>query len=221
MALQALSPLIRFRRDEAMQCRICFEEGGPVLSPCNCRGTAAYIHRQCLDRYIQHYPDRVCRVCRTEFSIPRAFHEILGIVVVFFILNLFLMLSRERLLVKGFLMTLVWMTLYYYSMLNLLNGFVYTMLSCLWMVFLPGGDYKAIVSILVILGGVSFLYTLFRFIPSQYVLNFIAILLGYSYVAFLTLMTLTTADSFTFTIYMSLTFLVWNAFLYPVRLNTH
>ncbi len=48
------------------QCRLCFEtdETTPFLTPCNCRGTQAYIHTHCLALYMQHYPDGICRVCR-------------------------------------------------------------------------------------------------------------------------------------------------------------
>ena len=47
------------------QCRLCFEtdETSPFLTPCNCRGTQAYIHTHCLALYM-HYPDGICRVCR-------------------------------------------------------------------------------------------------------------------------------------------------------------
>lgn len=47
------------------QCRLCFEsdEITPFQSPCNCRGTQAYIHTHCLALYLRHYPDGICRVC--------------------------------------------------------------------------------------------------------------------------------------------------------------
>ncbi len=52
------------------QCRVCFEtdQVTPFLSPCNCRGTQAYIHTHCLALYIRHYPDGVCRVCRSPMK---------------------------------------------------------------------------------------------------------------------------------------------------------
>lgn len=33
-----------------------------------CRGTAAYIHEACFQRYLEYYPDRVCRVC--HYRVP-------------------------------------------------------------------------------------------------------------------------------------------------------
>jgi len=55
--------------DTERQCRLCFEtdERTRFLSPCRCRGTQAYIHAHCLALYIRHYPDGICRVCRTPF----------------------------------------------------------------------------------------------------------------------------------------------------------
>ncbi len=52
------------------ECRVCFEtdEITPFLTPCNCRGTHAYIHTHCLALYIRHFPDGVCRVCRTQMK---------------------------------------------------------------------------------------------------------------------------------------------------------
>ena len=32
----------------ARACRICFESEGELISPCPCRGSAAYVHFSCL-----------------------------------------------------------------------------------------------------------------------------------------------------------------------------
>lgn len=52
------------------ECRVCFdtEELTPFLTPCNCRGTQAYIHAHCLALYIRHFPSGICRVCRTPMK---------------------------------------------------------------------------------------------------------------------------------------------------------
>lgn len=53
------------------QCRICFEsdERTPFLTPCECRGTQAYIHTHCLALYRWHFPNNVCRVCGNRMSL--------------------------------------------------------------------------------------------------------------------------------------------------------
>ena len=52
------------------QCRLCFEtdETTPFLTPCNCRGTQAYIHTHCLVLYCRHFPDGICRVCLVQMK---------------------------------------------------------------------------------------------------------------------------------------------------------
>lgn len=48
------------------QCRICLDTEHPdsMITPCMCSGTSAYIHEACFQRYLEYYPDRVCRVCK-------------------------------------------------------------------------------------------------------------------------------------------------------------
>lgn len=50
------------------QCRICFDSEGSLVTPCRCRGTQAYIHPECLRMYFVHYPDGLCRVCQTPMK---------------------------------------------------------------------------------------------------------------------------------------------------------
>ena len=56
-------------------CRICFEEddGGEYISPCLCKGTQKYIHRDCLNRWRDmHSFDsekrNSCEICKYEFK---------------------------------------------------------------------------------------------------------------------------------------------------------
>jgi E3 ubiquitin-protein ligase DOA10 len=49
-----------------MECRICLEDNDreTMVRPCACRGTAEWVHRECLLRYLEFYPNGVCHVCR-------------------------------------------------------------------------------------------------------------------------------------------------------------
>jgi hypothetical protein len=67
-----------------MQCRICFEEGGRLVSPCSCRGSSAYIHPHCLERYVLHYPDRVCRVCNETMKTYITGYQVLKFSFIYF-----------------------------------------------------------------------------------------------------------------------------------------
>ncbi len=40
-----------------------------MLTPCNCRGSSAFIHQGCLEEYLQHYPDGICRVCLVKMRV--------------------------------------------------------------------------------------------------------------------------------------------------------
>jgi len=52
------------------QCRICLdtENSETMITPCMCSGTSAYIHEECFQRYLEYYPDRMCRVC--HYTVP-------------------------------------------------------------------------------------------------------------------------------------------------------
>ena len=56
---------------EPIMCRICFDNGGPFICPCDCIGSGAYVHNVCLLRWYETEPDRGrhCTVCKAELSI--------------------------------------------------------------------------------------------------------------------------------------------------------
>jgi hypothetical protein len=55
-----------------MQCRFCLDtEVAPYdvfIQPCDCRGSAQYVHRSCLKRWIRVSPDpQICPVCKESY----------------------------------------------------------------------------------------------------------------------------------------------------------
>ena len=55
-----------------MQCRFCLDtEVAPYdvfIQPCDCRGSAQYVHRSCLKRWIRVSPDpQICPVCNESY----------------------------------------------------------------------------------------------------------------------------------------------------------
>jgi len=40
--------------DPAFECRLCFEGGGELISPCDCSGSSAWVHRSCLNQWRYH-----------------------------------------------------------------------------------------------------------------------------------------------------------------------
>lgn len=59
--------------DGAPTCRICFfgDAKQPLLEPCNCRGTIGYVHRECLERWIQRTVDPQCQVCHFHYTVRK------------------------------------------------------------------------------------------------------------------------------------------------------
>lgn len=52
------------------QCRICFEEDGDLISPCNCSGSIEYMHPMCLKKWIKSSNSNKCEICNTVYDPP-------------------------------------------------------------------------------------------------------------------------------------------------------
>lgn len=63
-------------------CKFCYESSGELINACNCKGTHAYIHKECLHNWqlqtilnqsthpdYQINSDTICSVCNSEFKI--------------------------------------------------------------------------------------------------------------------------------------------------------
>jgi len=53
------------------ECRICLQTGGDTIRPCRCAGSAAFVHRRCLDRWRRANGDwsLQCQVCMHPYSV--------------------------------------------------------------------------------------------------------------------------------------------------------
>jgi hypothetical protein len=54
-------------------CRFCFESGdaGSLISPCVCKGTVQFVHRDCLYRWMfldTDIPNSICPICKTQID---------------------------------------------------------------------------------------------------------------------------------------------------------
>lgn len=50
-------------------CRICLEGEGDLVQPCDCKGTAAHVHLECLQRWLEVSERTTCEICHSEFHI--------------------------------------------------------------------------------------------------------------------------------------------------------
>tara|TARA_B100000035_G_scaffold178043_1_gene151804 strand:- start:6744 stop:7532 length:789 start_codon:yes stop_codon:yes gene_type:complete len=66
--------------EEQKECRICFEIGtydDPLITPCKCKGTSAYIHKSCLSNWRNFNRGQegwdTCMECRAKYIISRKY----------------------------------------------------------------------------------------------------------------------------------------------------
>lgn len=50
-----------------MTCRICLEEGD-MIQPCDCRGTSAHVHEECLIKWLSMSGRSNCEICHYEYE---------------------------------------------------------------------------------------------------------------------------------------------------------
>lgn len=190
-------------------CRICFEEGQSLLTPCRCRGTSAHIHPACLDQYIQYYPDRICRVCHTKFAsfkTSRDIYSAVGILVVFTCLLFF---SNARLLMKLALLGTAFLVTAYFYVRELFSPTPLVFLSILVLLFLPHSHPAAVMTWLILFAALAFLYTISIYIPAIFILGIVVTLILLTYVAFITFFAFHSLDTFAFTVYLGVLYLFW------------
>lgn len=61
-------------------CRYCLEETGPFVSPCRCRGSVAYVHEACLNRWLSTLDPAVsakCPICAAHIPTISPYEEYL------------------------------------------------------------------------------------------------------------------------------------------------
>lgn len=63
------STLSKEAPSEAPICNICrqSEEDGPLISPCECKGTMGHVHYECLKVWIETSCTSICYACKKEY----------------------------------------------------------------------------------------------------------------------------------------------------------
>lgn len=51
-----------------MSCRICLESDGVLITPCGCKGSAAYVHEECISQWLHLAKRDDCEICHTPFE---------------------------------------------------------------------------------------------------------------------------------------------------------
>lgn len=51
-------------------CRICYQSDGTLIEPCSCKGTVAFIHDKCLEKWIKVKNNSLCcELCTTNYKL--------------------------------------------------------------------------------------------------------------------------------------------------------
>lgn len=53
---------------EPLTCRICLEDGGHLIAPCDCKGTSGHIHAECLNKWVKESGNTECEICKAEYA---------------------------------------------------------------------------------------------------------------------------------------------------------
>lgn len=51
-----------------MTCRICYEDEDELITPCQCDGTMAFVHKECIERWIEISNRETCELCHAAFD---------------------------------------------------------------------------------------------------------------------------------------------------------
>jgi hypothetical protein len=165
------------------QCRICLDTENPetMISPCMCRGTAAYIHEACFQQYLDHYPDRVCRVChyRVPGTATFSLDAVVFLVMAFWMIAL-LMLSSVAEHYKVIYLFMLAGLLLFVNIADVFRGVFGICLLCVSFLFTFLEPTIAVQCVL-FFGLLGIIGIMFLYIPPEIMLMFVAILLMGAY----------------------------------------
>lgn len=191
------------------QCRICFSSDDPntLISPCDCRGTSAYIHIACLEEYFRHYPDRICRVCHEPMIYTTSFDKTMGILL-FIWLSIMLIISNSLLLQKLFFFMMFIGILSFSTIRKFITAPVSILIISSSMILVTSST-KYIFSSLFLIGGILSLSTMIMFIPFQYIAIMITNLIIASYCILIIIFFAERNDIFITSCFLALIVFIW------------
>lgn len=187
------------------QCRICLDidEPNTMISPCECRGSARFIHQQCLKEYLRHYPDGLCRVCRTSM-ISVYEYEIILQIALFTWMAYLITGASVPLHTKGLYMAML-VPLFLTRMFSYGVIVLTATISLALFVVEPSHMIHSIIFFCVI----GVFMTISQYVPPQYILIAATIMLSALYACVLTIYIATTTDPFMLSYFGGFLSLLW------------
>lgn len=197
-----------------MQCRICFDNNNPeqMLTPCACTGTQAYIHYNCLTQYLRHYPDGICRVCRQQLQYIPRLERFLFLVMTIIVWSLWV-ITKSPINVKIFFVLAFGSVLTIYNVHHFTNLRFLLFLIGLNVLFMMTNHYFTNIYILVTMCTIATFHTLCLYVSPTQLLTVVTIVIVGMYTFLLGFAALTALDSYGVSLFVTVLFLLWNAFI--------
>lgn len=196
------------------QCRICLDDAHPetMIAPCQCKGTAEFIHKLCLEEYIRHFPDGVCRVCQHPMCLVNEI-EIFFQVLMYFWFSFIICFAAIPLHTKLVYMTMLTGLFVYTTTRNVLGLLSMSVIFAVSSIFLMMEPEYLIKTILAF-GGFVMVCTTCYYVPPQYVLLIGTIGLSSVYATMLTIYIATTTDSYMTSYFIGFLSVMWLVFIH-------
>ena len=98
LAIDDSNALVSSAAQPVKSCRFCYGEEAPLIQPCNCKGSMAYVHGHCLGKWMETRPSLKCDICHYSIQqtlVLKNFRKILRDLIKHF----FKRVSREKFLI--------------------------------------------------------------------------------------------------------------------------
>lgn len=182
-----------------------------MVSPCNCRGSSAFIHELCLERYLEYYPDGICRVCRTDMR-ARDNPDVGGALATLLLTGIILNNAAIPVVVKGCLLVATAYTIRGLGTAGLLSWrFISILVGMSFMLVLAQHDVHSLIAINMMLLLVGTLMTLGMYVEMEGIMACAFAAVAYVYAVFMTLRILFEMDVWTNIAAMNFVFMGWYA----------
>jgi hypothetical protein len=192
-------------------CRICLATEDPeaMISPCNCQGSSAFIHEDCLEQYLTYYPDGICRVCLVKMRVqivPEVGTAVANLLLSAIILNnaniplavKFCLLGASALIIRGLGMS----GLLSWKLLAIIGGMSVMLVAA-------QHDIHSLIAINMMLLLVGTLMTLGMYVEMEGIMACAFASVAYIYAVFVVLRVLFEMDVWTNIAVMNITFMGW------------
>lgn len=204
------------------QCRICLdtENQESLITPCLCRGSAEFIHRECLTRYIEHYPDGICRVCLVKFQREKDHTVTILSISLASLGTIVFYLSPVQSLANFFLFVLFLGMVGVYWFFNAFTSA--TVMVSMFLLLVVAAQTHMTRELAVTFLICLFVYTLFIYIPQPYLMMMMMIISVTCYVFLLLVTSVEYMNPHMGAIFLVMIYLIWNGVIRarpPLRFN--